>query len=220
MNGWWWKILSGLLLLAAIPIIFLHVGPADGFTMNGQGAKIIFFHVPCAWLASLAYVVAAWNAIKYLKKRSLDDDDKCAASMELGLLFGIAATVTGSIFSHNEWGRYWSMDPRQTSILIILLIFAAYLVLRGSITEQRKRALLCSVYALAALPPAIFLIWVLPRVVETLHGFANQAVVGGELSGNYRLVLYGLCLPGFLGLFAWMFQLRVISLRLFRNIDR
>jgi heme exporter protein C len=166
-------------------------------------------------------VVAAWYAVRFLKTlgksglpMSALDDMKCAAAMELGLLFSIFTTVTGSIFSQMEWGLYWSWDPRQTSILVICLIFAAYVVLRGAIAEPDKRARLCSVYALVAIVPGMFLIWVLPRIVFTLHGGANSAVIGGGLSGHYRMVMYGLALPAFLALFVWLFQLRVRLMRL------
>jgi len=141
------------------------------------------------------------------------DDYKCAASMELGLLFSLLTTVTGSIFSQMQWGLYWSWDPRQTSILVICLLFAAYVVLRGAVEDPEKRARLASAYALVAIVPGLFLIWVLPRIVETLHSGPNTAVVGNNLGGNYRLVMYTLALPAFIGLFVWLFQLRV---RLFK----
>jgi len=186
------------------------------FSMEGHGAKAVFFHVPCAWLTFLTFLAAAWYAGRFLRKLGQsgwqavrEDDHKCAAAMELGLLFAVLATVTGMIFSNNEWGRYWSWDPRQTSILVVLLIFAAYLVLRGAVEDPEKRARLASVYALVSVVPGIFLIWVLPRIVPTLHEGPNTAVIGGGLGGNYRLVLYGLCLPAFLALFTWLFQLRL-----------
>jgi heme exporter protein C len=218
IRGLWWKLGTGLWMSLMVLAVYLVVGPASALPYP-EGGKTIFFHVPCAWLACLAYVVAAWYAVRYLRGlrehggRALDDL-KCAAAMEVGLLFSIVTTITGSIFSKLEWTAYWSWDPRQTSILIILLIFAAYLVLRGAISDPQTRARLSSVYALVALVPGLFLIWVLPRIVLTLHSDANRAVVGGGLGGNYRLVLYGLALPAFLGLFTWLFQLRVRALKL------
>lgn len=203
---------------AAILAAFLLVGPSSGFTMDGHGAKIIFFHVPCAWLASLCYVFAAFCSVRYLMQarqvgpQAADTDRKIAAYMELGMVFAVLATVTGSIFSHNEWGAYWSWDPRQTSIVIILLLFAAYLVLRGAIEDHRRRAQLGAVYTLVAVIPSVFLIWVLPRIVETLHGNANMAF--GQMTGMFKPVLRFIVLPAFLGLFAWVWQLRVRCMRL------
>jgi heme exporter protein C len=250
--GAWWKAITGLWMTAAILAGFLWVGAAPGFTMHGHGAKVIFFHVPCAWLASLAYVVAAAYAAGYLLawraraggppspplgyllvwwargssppsplesavSRAIRGasawerrDRKCQTAMELGFLYAILTTVTGSIFSRNEWGSYWSWDPRQTSILILLLVFAAYLVLRGAVDDPDLRARLSSAYALISVVPGLFLLWVLPRIVETLH--PNQAAVGGGLTGHFRAGMYGLAVPAFLLLFTWLFLVRLRAL--------
>jgi heme exporter protein C len=211
-----------------ILMAFLWVGPVldnagrPMFTMGGHGAKAFFFHMPNAWLATITYVTGAWYAIKYLQRaRNADStagndaDLKSAVSMELGLLFSFLAAVTGSIFAKNEWGAYWVWtDPRMVSILVIMLIYAAYLVLRGAIEDPDKRARLCAVYALVAVVPGLFLIWVLPRITQTLHEGANQGVVGGGLGGNVRIVLYTFVMPAFIGLFVWLFQLRLRLMRL------
>lgn len=220
VRGLWWKTLTGLWMAAAILAAFLGVGPDPKFNLGGHGAKIIFFHVPCAWLATMAYLVAASYAVACLVKfskagpRAAEPADRmtCAA-MELGLLFSVLATVTGSIFSRNEWGMAWSWDPRQTSIVVIMLVFAAYIVLRGAIVDPDARSRLTAAYALVAAVPGLFLIWVLPRITETLHEGANQAVVRGGLSGGFRIVLLGFALPAFLGLFVWLLQLRGRALR-------
>lgn len=214
--------------MAATIVVGLAVaGPVitpDGaamFTMGGHGAKLIFFHVPCAWLASLAYIVGAIYAVRVLLSAGRspdiqsDLDIKACTAMELGLVFAFLATVTGSIFSHNEWLTFWNWrEPRMVSIFVILLIFAAYLVLRQAIDNPNRRARLAAAYALIAVVPGLFLIWVLPRMVATLHGDANQAVMGNNLGGMYRPVLRYLALPAFLGLFGWMFQLGVRAKRL------
>jgi heme exporter protein C len=214
-------------MFVAILAVFKFIGPAidaNGqpmFTMQGHGAKVFLFHMPCAWLTSGAYVAAAWYAWKFLwglKKNGFQasavNDLKCAAATELGLLFGVLTTVTGSIFSKNEWGAYWSWDPRQTSILVVLLLLGAYLALRGAVADPEQRGRLCSAYSLIALVPGQFLIFVLPRIVSTLHEGPNKTVLGGMIGGNYRLVLYTLVMPAFIALFVWMFQLRLRALKL------
>ncbi len=137
----------------------------------------------------------------------MQSDIKCSTAMELGFVFSILTTITGSIFAHTEWHSYWNWDPRETSIVILLLIFAAYLVLRGSVTEPDTRARLSSAYVLVSVVPGLFLLWIVPQIIETtLH---PKTVMGGALEGNYRLVLYGLSLPAYLGVFIWLFQLKV-----------
>lgn len=213
--GLWWKVLTGIFGVGLIFGAFFGVGPAYGFRLEGHGAKVVFFHVPCAWLATIAYVVAACYAVQFLRRRSGIDrfagalsDIKCCTAMELGFTFALLTTITGSIFAHQEWGSYWNWDPRETSIVILLLIFAAYLVLRGSVLDPDTRARLSSAYVLVSIVPGLFLLWIVPRIVEqTLH--PNTAVVGGGLSAHFRMVLYGLGMPTYILLFVWMFQLKV-----------
>lgn len=242
MLKWAWKWGTGLVVAAATFGAMSYVRPAEGF-LYPDGARIILIHVPCAWLSCVAYVVAAWHAVRTLaaqrrqsEPRASSDgsnggvgaarhwyssDAACAASMELGLLFSVLTTATGSIFSRLQWGAFWSWDPRQTSIVVIMLLFAAYLVLRGAVISPEARARLSSAYALLAVVPGLFLIWVLPRIVSTLHGDANSAVIGGGLDAQYRAVLYGLALPGFVGLYCWLMQLRMRIAQLeFREVSR
>lgn len=224
--GLWWKAFAAIWMTATILMVFLYVGPVldktgrPFYTLEGHGAKALFFHVPCAWLASLTYVIGAIYAVRFLRARALGSpsaallDFKGAASMELGLVFAILATVTGSLFAHNEWGAYWSWDPRQTSILVVMLLFAAYIVLRGAVVDPEVRARLSAVYTLVAVVPGLFLIWVLPRIMDTLHSEPNKAIVGRQIGGNYLITMYIFALPSFIALFAWLFQLRVRVMKL------
>ena len=222
VHGVVWKSWVGLWMALTILVGFLWVKPAMGFVLDGHAAKIVFFHVPCAWIASLALLVASAYAIAYLRAprgtaQAAEADLKCATAMELGFLFAFLATVTGSIFAKLQWNAYWVWnEPRMMSILIVLLIFAASTVLRGSIDDPDKRGRLTAVYTLVSLVPLIFLLWVLPRIVpDSLHRGPNQSFVGGQISSGFRMVMYGLSLPAYIGLFIWMFQIRLRLLKLF-----
>src|SRR5438874_794760 len=126
VRGVAWKIWVGVWMTLTILAGFLWVKPATGFVLGGHAAKIVFFHVPCAWLATIALVVASVYAISFLRKgrgteESVDADFKCATAMELGFLFALLATVTGSVFARLQWGQYWVWtEPRMISILIVL----------------------------------------------------------------------------------------------------
>jgi heme exporter protein C len=218
----WWKWLCGLLMAYVCVGAFYVVKGAAGFTGgSGDSARILFFHVPSAILSFIGYVVATVYAFRFLgRDRSLEMDAKSATAMELGFLFCILATATGSIFSGAQWGSYWNWDPRQTSIVVMLLLYAAYLSLRGAVAEQpEKRGRLSAVYVLVMLVPAIFLIWVVPRIpaLASLHPtdtLFNQA----KTSPEYKAVLY----PSFLAfglLFTWMFQLRLRQIKLLMRRD-
>ena len=132
-----------------------------------------------------------------------------------GLLFAVLATVTGSIFARIMWGAYWNWDPRQTSIVILLLIYGAYLGLRGAIPDPERRATLAAVYAILAFVTVPFLVFVVPRIYWSLHPDTIINTRGSnEFDPLYTQVLLA-SLAGFTGLFVWLYTIgcRVEDLR-------
>ncbi len=115
-----------------------------------EKAKIIFFHVPTAWLSVISFLTAMIFGIRYLMKNNLDDDAKSNAALQLGMVFCILATVTGSIWAKFTWGAFWHWDPRETSIFILLLIYGSLFALRSAIENDDKRAKLSAVYSIIA----------------------------------------------------------------------
>jgi heme exporter protein C len=185
---------------------FFYILPAEGF--QGQSSRIVVFHVPTAWVATLAFLISCIASIRYLAKRQTADDVRAASSAALGLMFAVLATVTGSIFSRIEWGMFWNWDPRQISITILLLIYLAYFALRAAIVDPERRATLAAVYAILAFVTVPFLVFVVPRITTSLHpdviGEASSG--GGGFDPRYLVVLLS-SLAGFTGLFIWLYQL-------------
>ena len=224
IQGLWWKSLTGVLMSYVCYGAFFIAQPAAGFTGgSGDTARIVFFHVPVAVLSYVAYCVGAWHAISVLRARSKpglagrnsDADRKSAAAMELGFVYCILATITGSIFSGAQWNSYWNWDPRQISIVIMLLVYAAYLLLRSALADRTdRRAELAAVYCLLALVPATFLIWIVPRLPWLMSLHPTEVLSQPKnTSLDYKMVL----LPSFVAffmLFGWMLQLRVRMMRL------
>ncbi len=196
------KILLGLWMTAVIVAAYAFVSPTPGFTAG----HIIFFHVPNAMVAAMAFLVSTVYGIRYLGRRNLMDDAKSGISAELGLLFAVLATVTGSLFARIEWHSWWNWDPRETSIVILLLVYAAYFALRTAVDSPEKRAQLSAVYAILALPAMAFLMFVVPRIMASLHP-ADTLAKSGNLGLEHRLVLYP-AMIGFLGLYIWLFRIR------------
>lgn len=156
-----------LWMLLVVIAIFLWVPPYEGL---GNVGRIVMVHVPTAWLTMLAFGVSGWYSVQYLRRRDPRADDRAVAATELGLLFAILATVSGSIFAKVVWGSFWNWDPRQTSILILLLIYGAYFALRSAIEDGERKRQLAAVYALFAFVTAPLLIFVVPRLYEnSLH---------------------------------------------------
>lgn len=151
----------------SIVLSFLFAPPAEGF--KGESYRIVFYHVPVAWVSVLAFFMSAYNSFIYLKKKDFLYDIKSKSLVSIGLLFSILATITGAIFAKIEWGAYWNWDPRQISITLLLFIYSAYLILRFSIENPKRRANLSSVYALFSFFLVPFLVFVIPRVYFSLH---------------------------------------------------
>ncbi len=200
-----WKILCGVWIAGVIVAAFAFVGPARGFA-EPEAARIIFFHVPVAWLAVLGFLAAMLNGAHYLRRRRMEFDVRSAAAAELGFLFCILATVTGAVFAKVQWGMAWNWDPRETSIFALLLVYGAYLALRSAIEDEERRATLSAAYAILAAPFMLFLVFLAPRILPSLH--PADTVKSGGMSPEYRMVFFA-ALFGFTVLFAWVYRLRV-----------
>jgi len=194
-----WKII--LFVGMAVMIYFSFTTPAPQQKI-GEASRIFYYHIPQAWITVLAFAMSMVYSIRYLRTRSLAEDDKAVACASLGLLFCILATLTGSMFAKVTWGSFWNWDPRETSIFILLLIYGAYFALRGAIAIEEKRASLSAVYAIMAFFTVPFLIFVVPRVTPSLH--PDDSVK--TMSNNVRYIFYPSLLL-FTSLFLWMFSL-------------
>ncbi|MGC8784700.1 MAG: cytochrome c biogenesis protein CcsA [Armatimonadota bacterium] len=200
------KMLTGIWVAGVTVAAFLWLPPAQGFR-SPEAARIVVFHVPCAVLTFVAFLVNAAYSWLYLRSRHPLTDAKANAAAELGMLFAVLATVTGSLFAMEQWGSAWNWDPRETSIVMLMLVYAAYFVLRGAVEEKSKRARLSAAYALLAFPAMVFLIWILPRIVESLHP-TNTLFTRSGLDPRYRVTLWSF-FAGLLAVFVWMFRLRL-----------
>lgn len=182
-----------------------------------ETTRVLYFHIPSAWVTVVALGWSMLQSALYLWKRDLKHDDQAAAAAELGLLFCIAATVSGSLWAKAMWGSYWNWDPRETSIFFILLLYGAYLALRGSIEGDEKRARLSAVYSLVAfvaVPPLMFIV---PRIYSTLHPDPIINSSGKiDMDPLIRVCFFSM-LIGFTFLFAWLQSVRVRVARLERR---
>lgn len=209
----WGKWLLGPYMLAVILLAFFWARPARGFI--GESSRIVFFHVPCAWVATLAFLVAAVASLVHLRRRDIASDESAAAAVRLGFLFALLATVTGSIFAAVMWGSYWNWDPRETSIVLLLCLYAAYLFLRAAIADRERRGVYCAVYAVFSAFVMPFLVFVVPRVTASLHPQTIINAQGKVLMDRPTETVFFLSLAGFTALFFWMWKVdwRLASFR-------
>ena len=178
------KILIMLTLAICAAIIFF-VPPIKGL---GDLAKIIFFHVPTAWVSVIAFFVSAFFAAKFLRTFNFSFDRLSERAARVGFIFVLMSTISGAIFSKLTWGAYWNWDPRQTTIFVLILIYGAYLTLRAAVTDEKVRAKVSAVYSLLSVLTVPFLVFVLPRMYFSLHPSPINSS-GVEMDSEVLIVL-------------------------------
>lgn len=175
----------------------------------GEKARIIFLHVPTAWLSVLAFLLSMIYSIQYLRKKDFIYDIKAVSAAEIGFLFSILATVTGSIWAKFSWGSFWNWDPRETSIFILLIIYGAYFSLRSAIEVPEQKAKLSAVYSIIAFVTVPFFVFIMPRIIESLH---PDPIINAEgkinMDGTMRIVFFS-SLFGFTLLFFWILNIKI-----------
>ncbi len=178
--------------------------------------KILNLHVPLAWIAVIAYLLSMIYSIKYLRTNDVKWDIYNASAASLGTIFAILATVTGMLWAKYNWGSYWNWDPRQTSIFILIMIYAAFFALRSAIENEDRRAKLSSVYSIISFVTVPFLVFVLPRLAGGLHPGSKGDVNAGPLVSSQPSALdtnlvfgFGLSLLAFTLVFYWILNLLI-----------
>ena len=149
----------------------------------------------------------------YLAKRKPGADHLALSAAELGLLFCILATVTGSIFAKAAWGSFWNWDPRQTSIVILLMIYGAYFALRSAVPDSERKRVFAAVYSILAFVTVPFLVFVVPRITASLHPEDTMNPAKPGMDPRTLKVFLG-SLFAYTALFVWMLRLKIRVLRL------
>lgn len=126
------------LALAAGSYVGLFVTPAD--VAQGDVQRLMYVHVPAAWLAFVSFFVVFLMSVLYLVQRDLKWDRVAASSAEIGVLFTALTLALGSLWGRPTWGVWWTWDPRLTTTAILLAIFVGYLAIRGFAEDPDKRA--------------------------------------------------------------------------------
>lgn len=211
------KVVLFVWLAAVIYGAFFYAPLAAGL---GEYTRVLYFHVPVAWITVVAFALGALFSGLYLKTKNLKYDLWSEAANHLGLIFGILATVTGSIWAKMSWGSFWNWDPRETSIFILLLIYAAYFALRSAVEQPDRRAALSSVYDLLAFVTVPFFIFIVPRIYESLHPdpIINEQ---GKIHMDGRMLLVFLnSLFAYTAVFVWMLIRRIKLIGIELNIKK
>ncbi len=213
----WWKIVLFLAFSALIVGSFLTPVPQQQI---GDASRIFYYHIPQAFISVIAFAVSMIFSIMYLRTRRVEYDDRAVVAAGLGFVACLLATVTGSIFARVTWGSFWNWDPRETSIFVLLLIYGAYFALRSAVEEDEKRAALSSVYSIFAFVTVPFLVFIMPRVMPSLH--PSDSIVDENLQfqmGPIVRTLFFSSMALFFWLYAWIYRVGVRVHTLSRRYD-
>ncbi len=186
----------GIWMAGVVVLAYRWLPPAQGFLIP-EAARIVALHLPLAVAAVIAAFAAAFWGGRYLARRDLRSDARSKNAIALAALFCLLTTVTGSVFAQIQWLSYWNWDPKQICISLLLLIYAAYFVLRAGVEDAEKRAAVAAVYVLFAAIMTPVLGYAVPKYLPSLHPTDTQ------FEPEYRIVIL-LASLGFIGLYAWM----------------
>lgn len=195
-------------------VLSLWVAPPDA--EQGDVQRLMYVHVPTAWLAYLAFTLVFVSSIAYLVTRRIRWDRLAAASAEVGVLFTALTIVLGSLWGRPVWGTWWTWDPRLTTTAILLLIYVGYLVVRGLPDDPSRRARWSAVVGIVGFldVPIVHLSVTWWR---SLHQGPTVAVLSGPTIAPSMLVALLTAVLAFTILYAYLVTLR---LRVGRLEDR
>ena len=131
-----WCAAAAALLAAAGLYVGLFVAPTDA--QQGEAYRIIFIHVPAAWMSMFLYVVMAFWAALGLALNTRLSGMMASALAPTGALFTFIALWTGSLWGRPTWGTYWVWDARLTSELVLLFLYLGFMALQAAIDEPRR----------------------------------------------------------------------------------
>ena len=200
MHKSWWKIVSVLLLVytftGGLLLDVPHLAALQETIRN------LYFHV-CMWFGMMIlFTISVVNAIKYLRTFNLKYDIYSRQYATVGIVFGILGYATGTIWMSYTWAdpnnpafqsfSAVAREPKLIGAAIALLVYFAYLILRDSITDMDKRARISSVYNIFAYAMLFPSIWILPRVLPSLHPGreGNPALNFSDIDNRMRMVFY------------------------------
>ena len=209
----WWKWVCILLLFYSL-IQGLLI-PVPRLPILHETIRNLFFHVTM-WFAMIIMMLSSLvYAIRFLGSNDLDLDIKSEQCAYTGIFLGILGLVTGSIWAKNTWGAWWVNDAKLNGAAATMLVYLAYLILRGSLDDEHKRARLSAVYSIFAFTLMLVFIMILPRLTDSLHpgNGGNPGFSSYDLDNRMRTVFYPSVIAWSL-LATWVTEIRVRMKRL------
>ena len=205
----WFSVLAGVLTLAGLYVAFF-VAPTDA--TQGEAYRIIFIHVPAAWMSMFIYLVMAGWAGLGLALNTRLSGMMASALAPTGAMFTFLALWTGALWGKPTWGAYWVWDARLTSELILLFLYLGFMALQASIDDRRRSDRAGAVLAIVG-AVNVPIIYFSVQWWNTLHQGASVSLT--RAPSMAATMLTGMLL---MALAAWLYSIATALARLRRII--
>lgn len=207
MKRYWWKILGALIV--AYTIVAGMLGDVPALPILHESIRVVYYHVPMWFSMLLLYLISVIYSLRYLSSGQTRDDLIAVESVNVGVVFCIFGLLSGMLWANITWGDPWPNDPKLNSSAIASLMYLAYLVLRNALDESQKRARISAIYNVFAFPIMIVLLFVLPRMTDSLHpgNGGNPGFSGYDMDGNMKWIFRPAAL-GWMLLGVWILNIR------------
>ncbi len=200
----WLAGLSAILLAWGLVLCFLS--PED--YQQGDTVRIMYVHVPAAWMGLLVYAAMGVSSFFGLIFRHALADAAAKALAPIGAVFTALALATGSLWGQPMWGTWWQWDGRMTSELVLLLIYIAYIALHASIEDEVRAAKSTAILALVGLVN-LPIIHFSVQWWNSLHQGDSIFVKGGPTIAASMLWPFFVMVAAYHVLTAWLFLIRI-----------
>ena len=175
-----------------------------------QTIRNTFYHVPMWFTMMFILIISTVFSIMYLNGGKPEHDIIASQSVNVALLFGTLGLTTGMTWATYTWGSPWPNDPKLHGAAVGVIIYLAYIVLRGSFTDEIKRARISAVYNVFAIIIFILFIFIIPRLTDSLHpgNGGNPAFSKYDLDSHLRMFFYPAVI-GWILLGMWLLSISV-----------
>ena len=180
-----------------------------------ETVRALYLHVPMWFTMIFLLLLSSYHSYMFVSKGEELHESKSYNYAHVGVYFGILGLLTGMFWAKYTWGTFWTNDPKLNGSAIGLLIYFGYFILRSSIEDESKKGKISSVYNVFAFSMLIPLIFILPRLTDSLHpgNGGNPGFNVYDMNSQLRLVFYP-AVTGFIFLGLWISDLRLKMLKL------
>jgi len=206
-SRWAAPLFGGLAVLLAITGLWLGFTAPEDY-QQGDTVRIMFIHVPAAWLSMFAYICLGIASFLSLVFRHALADAAAKSAAPLGAGFTALALVTGSLWGRPMWGTWWVWDARLTSVLVLFLFYLAYMALRSALDDETKAARACAILALVGLVNLPVVHWSV-NWWNSLHQGVTVFAKGGPKMAPVFLVPLLLMVLAYMAAFGALWLVRI-----------